>query len=76
MSDWIGHECGIAAIRLRKPLNYYIKNLMKNWVVSTQISNLSKKIYSIPKLVYGQKPNKTQHLERILQCGEVLLVVV
>ena len=25
MSDWIGHECGIAAIRLRKPLNYYIK---------------------------------------------------
>ena len=35
-----------------------------------------KEIYSIPKLVYGQKPNKTQHLERILQCGEVLLVVV
>ena len=25
MSDWIGHECGIAAIRLRKPLDYYIK---------------------------------------------------
>ena len=25
MSDWIGHECGIAAIRLQKPLNYYIK---------------------------------------------------
>jgi amidophosphoribosyltransferase len=24
MSDWIGHECGIAAIRLLKPLNYYI----------------------------------------------------
>ena len=25
MSDWIGHECGIAAIRLRKPLDFYIK---------------------------------------------------
>ena len=25
MSDWIGHECGIAAIRLRKPLDYYIE---------------------------------------------------
>ena len=25
MSDWIGHECGIAAIRLRQPLDYYIK---------------------------------------------------
>lgn len=25
MSDWIGHECGIAVIRLRKPLDYYIK---------------------------------------------------
>ena len=24
MSDWIGHECGIAAIRLLKPLDYYI----------------------------------------------------
>lgn len=23
MSDWIGHECGIAAVRLLKPLNYY-----------------------------------------------------
>lgn len=25
MSDWIGHECGIAAVRLRKPLDYYIE---------------------------------------------------
>lgn len=25
MSDWIGHECGIAAIRLLKPLDYYIE---------------------------------------------------
>jgi amidophosphoribosyltransferase len=25
MSDWIGHECGIAAIRLLKPLNYYVE---------------------------------------------------
>ena len=25
MSDWIGHECGVAAIRLRKPLDYYIE---------------------------------------------------
>ncbi len=24
MSDWIGHECGIAAVRLLKPLQYYI----------------------------------------------------
>ncbi len=23
MSDWIGHECGIAAVRLLKPLSYY-----------------------------------------------------
>jgi amidophosphoribosyltransferase len=23
MSDWIGHECGIAAVRLLKPLGYY-----------------------------------------------------
>ena len=25
MSDWIGHECGVAAIRLRRPLDYYIE---------------------------------------------------
>ncbi|MBH56145.1 MAG: hypothetical protein VW875_02060 [Planctomycetaceae bacterium] len=25
MSDWIGHECGIAAIRLLKPLDFYIE---------------------------------------------------
>lgn len=25
MSDWIGHECGIAAVRLLKPLDYYIQ---------------------------------------------------
>ena len=25
MSDFIGHECGIALIRLRKPLSYYIE---------------------------------------------------
>ncbi len=25
MSDWIGHECGIAAIRLLKPLDYYVE---------------------------------------------------
>ena len=25
MSEWIGHECGIAAIRLLKPLDYYIE---------------------------------------------------
>jgi amidophosphoribosyltransferase len=25
MSDWIGHECGIAAIRLLKPLSYYVE---------------------------------------------------
>ena len=25
MSDWISHECGVAAIRLRKPLDYYIE---------------------------------------------------
>ena len=25
MSDWIGHECGIAAIRLLKPFEYYVK---------------------------------------------------
>ena len=25
MSDWIGHECGIAAIRLLKPFAYYIE---------------------------------------------------
>ena len=25
MSDWIGHECGIAAIRMLKPLDYYIE---------------------------------------------------
>ena len=25
MSDWIGHECGIAAIRLLKPMDYYIE---------------------------------------------------
>ena len=24
MSDWIGHECGIAAIRLLKPFEYYV----------------------------------------------------
>ncbi len=24
MSDWIGHECGIAAVRLLKPLQFYI----------------------------------------------------
>ncbi len=23
MSDWIGHECGVAAVRLRKPFEYY-----------------------------------------------------
>ena len=26
MSEWIGHECGIAAIRLLKPLDFYIEN--------------------------------------------------
>jgi len=25
MSDWIGHECGIAAVRLLKPLGYYVE---------------------------------------------------
>jgi amidophosphoribosyltransferase len=25
MSDWIGHECGIAAVRLLKPLEFYIE---------------------------------------------------
>ena len=25
MSDWIGHECGIAAVRLLKPLDFYIE---------------------------------------------------
>jgi amidophosphoribosyltransferase len=25
MSDWIGHECGIAAIRLLKPLSFYVE---------------------------------------------------
>ncbi|MDH3981633.1 MAG: hypothetical protein OES84_01890, partial [Kiritimatiellaceae bacterium] len=25
MSDWIGHECGVAAIRLLKPLDFYIE---------------------------------------------------
>ncbi|MGE4490482.1 MAG: amidophosphoribosyltransferase, partial [Kiritimatiellales bacterium] len=25
MSDWIGHECGIAAIRLLKPFDYYVE---------------------------------------------------
>lgn len=25
MSDWIGHECGIAAIRLLKPFAYYVE---------------------------------------------------
>ncbi len=25
MSDWIGHECGIAAVRLLKPLSYYVE---------------------------------------------------
>lgn len=25
MSDWIGHECGIAAVRLLKPLGFYIE---------------------------------------------------
>ena len=25
MSDWIGHECGIATVRLLKPLEYYIE---------------------------------------------------
>ena len=25
MSEWIGHECGIAAIRLLKPLDFYIE---------------------------------------------------
>jgi len=25
MSDWIGHECGIAAIRLLKPFEYYVE---------------------------------------------------
>jgi len=25
MSDWIGHECGIAAIRLLKPFEYYVQ---------------------------------------------------
>jgi hypothetical protein len=53
----------------------YIKSSKPIYKSYIQISNLSKKIYSIPKQDYGQKPNKTQHLERILQCGEVLLVV-
>lgn len=25
MSDWIGHECGIAAVRLLKPLRFYVE---------------------------------------------------
>ena len=25
MSDWIGHECGIAAVRLLKPLSFYVE---------------------------------------------------
>lgn len=25
MSDWIGHECGVAAVRLRKPFEYYVE---------------------------------------------------
>ncbi len=25
MSDWIGHECGVAAIRLLKPFEYYVE---------------------------------------------------
>jgi amidophosphoribosyltransferase len=25
MSDWIGHECGVAAVRLLKPLSYYVE---------------------------------------------------
>ena len=25
MSDWIGHECGVAAVRLLKPLDYFIE---------------------------------------------------
>lgn len=25
MSDWIGHECGIAAVRLLKPLGFYVE---------------------------------------------------
>ena len=25
MSDWIGHECGIAAIRLLKPMGFYVE---------------------------------------------------
>ena len=25
MSDLIKHECGIAMVRLRKPLNYYVE---------------------------------------------------
>ena len=40
----------------------------KNDYKVTQISNLSKKIYSILKQFQGQKPNKTHNLENLLLC--------
>ena len=50
----------------------HIKNSKQIYKSYQQILNSSKKIYSIPKQVYGQKPNKIPHLERILQCGGII----
>jgi len=45
-------------------------NLIQNLVIFTRISNLSKKIYSIPKQVFGQKQNKIHNSENPHRSGE------
>ncbi len=43
MSDWIGHECGIAAIRLLKPLDFYIEKYGTPMYAVNKLSMLMEK---------------------------------
>jgi len=43
MSDWIGHECGIAAVRLLKPLGYYAEKYGTPMYAANKLSLLMEK---------------------------------
>ena len=43
MSDWIGHECGIAAVRLLKPLGYYAEKYGSPMYAVNKLSILMEK---------------------------------
>jgi amidophosphoribosyltransferase len=43
MSDWIGHECGIAAVRLMKPLSYYVEKYGSPMYAVNKLSLLMEK---------------------------------